>query len=536
MKRLASGPVAPNRADDPSPPPHSLKAIRAHQHRQDHFAIERMSPIARHDRVAAQAPGARSTTGVVTGSEPPTWRWSPARSARAAQGALLGATEAMPLDVPVGVPRHRRDPGGDRTSTAATSHQPHPPRPRAVGTLLLGAATMAPVIRTLVPADHPSAALLGADLFGIEEDLAPAAPHRHQSPSPPLQVRHRRTAPPRARRRCRGSRGAQPAHAQCLVDMYQNGDVDFLVATDAIGMGLNLDVKHVAFADDTKFDGHQTRLLTPAEFGQIAGRAGRHMHNGTFGVTGNAEEFDEELVQRLESHDLSCEGAAVAQPRARIFLDRCAGREPRRRPGAPQPDPGAGGDGPARAEFLARNEAGRLATTPEAVRLLWDCCSIPDYRDISLAQHGEIVTRVFTDLMRHGSVGADWIAEQVSFCDNSSGDIDTLSNRIRQIRTWTFVANRRNFEEADVNMLLQLFNMYEAESLRLNEKGLVLPAMTTPSSAPTFSTCWTHGGPSASRSAPTTSPGCATWRGWWRTPTRRSGKRWDIQCPQMGRK
>ena len=94
-----------------------------------------------------------------------------------------------------------------------------------------------------------------------------------------------------------------PRTRNAQVDMYQNGDVDFLVATDAIGMGLNLDVHHVAFADDRKFDGHQTRPLTPAEFGQIAGRAGRHMHNGTFGVTGNADAFDEELSSQLETHD-----------------------------------------------------------------------------------------------------------------------------------------------------------------------------------------------------------------------------------------
>src|SRR5690606_30725317 len=98
-------------------------------------------------------------------------------------------------------------------------------------------------------------------------------------------------------------------------------------------------------------------------------------------------------------------------------------------------------------EFLARNEAGRLATDREAVELLWQCCQIPDYRDISPAHHGEIITRVFADLMRHGHVDADWIAEQVRFCDNTGGDIDTLSNRMRQIRTWTFVANRKNWLE-----------------------------------------------------------------------------------------
>jgi ATP-dependent RNA helicase SUPV3L1/SUV3 len=102
-------------------------------------------------------------------------------------------------------------------------------------------------------------------------------------------------------------------------------------------------------------------------------------------------------------------------------------------------------------EFLARNESGRLATNPDAVRLLWECCGIPDYRDISPAQHGEIITRVFRDLVRRGAVDADWIAEQVRFCDNVSGDIDTLSNRIRQIRTWTFVANHRNWLEDPIH-------------------------------------------------------------------------------------
>ena len=121
-----------------------------------------------------------------------------------------------------------------------------------------------------------------------------------------------------------------PRTRNAQVDMYQNGDVDFLVATDAIGMGLNLDVHHVAFADDRKFDGHQTRPLTPAEFGQIAGRAGRHMHNGTFGVTGNAAEFDEELIEQLETHDFEpVTGAAVAQLRARLRFDRGAAGEPR---------------------------------------------------------------------------------------------------------------------------------------------------------------------------------------------------------------
>ena len=240
-----------------------------------------------------------------------------------------------------------------------------------------------------------------------------------------------------------------PRTRNAQVDMYQNGDVDFLVATDAIGMGLNLDVHHVAFADDHKFDGHQTRPLTPAEFGQIAGRAGRHMHNGTFGVTGNADPFEDELVVALESHDFEPVAAgAVAQRRSRFRLarQRCATASTSRREHKALTRVPIATDQQA-LEFLARNEAGELAIGRANVELLWQCCALPDYRDISPAQHGEIITRIYTDLRRHGAIATDWIAEQVRFCDNAAGDIDTLSNRIRQIRTWTYVANRKNWLE-----------------------------------------------------------------------------------------
>ena len=237
-----------------------------------------------------------------------------------------------------------------------------------------------------------------------------------------------------------------PRTRNAQVALFEAGEVDYLVATDAIGMGLNLDLTHVAFADDRKFDGHQTRPLTPAEFGPIAGRAGRHMRNGSFGVTGNAAELDEELVVRLESHDF--EPVRVLQWR-NAELDfgspEALLRSLDAAPGLPTLTRVPVATAQHALEFLNRNEAGRLASGDAAVRLLWQCCGIPDYRDISPAQHGEIVTRIFVDIMREGHVDADWIAEQVRFCDNVTGDIDTLSNRIRQVRTWTYVANRRNW-------------------------------------------------------------------------------------------
>ncbi len=360
----------------------------------------------------------------------------------------VATVEAMPVDIPVDCVAI------DEIQVATDFERGHVFTNRILTargrseTLLLGAGTMVPVIRNLLPnAEIVHRPRLSELTYAGSRKIS-RQPHRTAivafSASQVYAIAE-------LIRRERGGAAVvmgalSPRTRNAQVELYQNGDVDFLVATDAIGMGLNLDVHHVAFADDTKFDGHQTRPLTPAEFGQIAGRAGRHTRNGTFGVTGHAAQFDEELIQRLESHDFApvrvlqwrnaeldfssldaLRGSLDAAPvhraltRVPVATDQIA------------------------LEFLARNEAGGLATSEEAVRLLWECCQIPDYRDISPAQHGEIITRVYSDLRRRGHVDADWIAEQVRFCDNTSGDIDTLSNRIRQIRTWTFVANRRNW-------------------------------------------------------------------------------------------
>ncbi|MHB1102700.1 MAG: helicase-related protein [Devosia sp.] len=387
------------------------------------------------DRIGAQ------NVALVTGEErivPPKARY------------WVATVEAMPLDVPVECL------AVDEIQVATDFDRGHLFTNRILHarglseTLLLGAATMAPVIRTLLPAAEIIHRPRFSELTYTGSKKISRQPRRTAivafSASQVYAIAE-------LIRRERGGAAVvmgalSPRTRNAQVDMYQNGDVDFLIATDAIGMGLNLDVKHVAFADDRKFDGHQTRPLTPAEFGQIAGRAGRHMHNGTFGVTGNAGGFDEELVVRLESHDF--EPVRVLQWRNPELdfssidaLGRSLDATPRHNSLTRVPiatDQHA-------LEFLARNEAGRLATNAAAVQLLWECCGIPDYRDISPAQHGEIITRVFVDLMRKGAVDADWIAEQVRFCDNASGDIDTLSNRIRQIRTWTFVANHRNWLE-----------------------------------------------------------------------------------------
>ncbi|MEQ1952719.1 helicase-related protein [Mesorhizobium yinganensis] len=235
-----------------------------------------------------------------------------------------------------------------------------------------------------------------------------------------------------------------PRTRNAQVALYQSGDVDYLVATDAIGMGLNLDVDHVAFAQNRKFDGFQYRALTAAELGQIAGRAGRHLRDGTFGVTGQVDPLDDDLVEKIEGHDF--EPVKVLQWRTAHF-DFSSLDALRHSIETPTPVEGLTRALPAvdaRAlEQLARDpDIQRLAVGRQQVALLWDVCSLPDYRRIAPAQHSELVGSIFTDIARRGHVDEDYMAEQVRRADSTDGDIDTLSNRIAQIRTWTYVSNR----------------------------------------------------------------------------------------------
>ena len=314
-------------------------------------------------------------------------------------------------------------------------------------TLLLGAATMRPIIERLLPGAshrHPAAAV-AARIRRRPQDHAAAAAHRDRGVLGRRGLRHRRTDPPPAWRRRRGAGLAvSPRTRNAQVAMFQNGDVDYLVATDAVGMGLNLDVDHVAFASDRKYDGYQFRRLNPSEFAQIAGRAGRATRDGTFGTTGRCAPFEPELVNALQNHtfdsvkvlqwrnsklDFSSLGAlqvSLALTPAHEALTRAPIAEDLRV-----------------LDHAARDADVRdMAHGAAAVERLWDACQIPDYRKIAPAAHAELVTTLFGFLMQKGRIPDAWFAAQVEQADRTDGDIDTLSGRIAQIRTWTFVANR----------------------------------------------------------------------------------------------
>ncbi len=239
-----------------------------------------------------------------------------------------------------------------------------------------------------------------------------------------------------------------PRTRNAQVALYQSGDVDFLVATDAIGMGLNLDVDHVAFSATRKFDGQNHRNLTPSELSQIAGRAGRHMNDGTFGVTGSADPFDSDTIERLETHNF--ESVRVLQWRNRELDFRTLEglrHSLRETPNLQRLTRARAADDVIALETLsADREIASKVLAPAAVVKLWEVCQIPDYRKISGQSHAELVATIFNYLMSADErIPEDWFSKQVSLADRTDGDIDTLANRIAHIRTWTFVSNRSSW-------------------------------------------------------------------------------------------
>lgn len=239
-----------------------------------------------------------------------------------------------------------------------------------------------------------------------------------------------------------------PRTRNAQVALYQSGDVEFIVATDAIGMGLNLDVDHIAFSATRKFDGQNHRSLTPGEIGQIAGRAGRYMNDGTFGVTGGADPLDADLVERLENHEF--ESVRVLQWRNRNLdfgsLNRLYDSLKEFPREARLTRARTADDLAALEAIMADREITALATTPAAVAKFWEVCQVPDYRKISGQTHNELVGTLCKYLAQGSErIPEDWFAKQVALADRTDGDIDTLATRIAHIRTWTFVANRPNW-------------------------------------------------------------------------------------------
>jgi len=242
-----------------------------------------------------------------------------------------------------------------------------------------------------------------------------------------------------------------PRTRNAQVELYQNGDVDYLVATDAIGMGLNLDINHVAFSSISKFDGRSMRFLAPNELAQIAGRAGRGMSDGSFGETGEVGSLDENIVQAIVEHRFkplrklmwrNSELSFLSIETLINSLDKKTDSEVLVK--AREAD-----------DFIALKTLSQSSDLQvrikdkQSIKLLWDVCRTPDFRGIGSIEHANLLEEIFKFLHEFSAIPDDWIGHQVKRLDKIDGDIDVLSKRLAFIRTWTYVAQRRSWLHDD---------------------------------------------------------------------------------------
>ena len=241
-----------------------------------------------------------------------------------------------------------------------------------------------------------------------------------------------------------------PRARNAQVGMFQAGEVDYLVATDAIGMGLNMDLDHVAFARTAKFDGRGPRRLSAAEIAQIAGRAGRHMSDGTFGTTAEHGPLDPEIVEAVETHRFDpLTRLNWRNSRLRFESIDALLKSLDERPSVPGLVQAREADDHRALLALARHrEVAELAGNRGAVRLLWEVCQIPDFRKVMTESHTRLLAHIFTQLAGpEERLPTPWIAAQMRNLDRTDGDIDSLMARMAHIRTWTYITHRGDWVE-----------------------------------------------------------------------------------------
>ena len=242
-----------------------------------------------------------------------------------------------------------------------------------------------------------------------------------------------------------GSLSPQARNAQ--VKMYQNGDVDYIVATDAIGMGLNLDLNHIAFAEIEKYDGENFRKLYPHELAQIAGRAGRYQRDGTFGVTAQANEIDHEIIARIEDHRFLPLNSAKWRNKNLNFssvnnlIESLKTIPNKIELGiSRQAD-----DLRALIRLSQDKEIIEKASNKKNIQTLWETSQIPDFRNISEGEHSKIISLIFNELCLNNKLSDEWLNSHIKSFDKYYGDINSLMMRLSGIRTWTYVSQKEKW-------------------------------------------------------------------------------------------
>jgi ATP-dependent RNA helicase SUPV3L1/SUV3 len=346
-------------------------------------------------------------------------------------------------------------------------------------TMILGSETLAPMVRALLP----KAEIVGRPRFSTLSYAGPSKLSRLPPRSAIVAFSAEQVyAVAEMLRRMRGGAAVvmgalSPRTRNAQVAMYQAGEVDYLVATDAVGMGLNMDVSHVAFAGLSKYDGHRRRRLTAAEMAQIAGRAGRHQRDGTFGVlTLEGEpsaEFRPEEIEAIEEHRFAPLDHLYWREgdpdfRSVEALIRALERKPDRAGLRAAPE---AIDLAVLKRLAGDSEVLERARGQERVRRLWAACGLPDFRKTGADYHARLVARIFLHLTEgQGRIPQGWYAAQVDQLNNIQGDIDTLADRIAGVRTWAYIAHRSDWLADPATMAERTREVEEKLSDALHER------------------------------------------------------------------
>ncbi len=267
-----------------------------------------------------------------------------------------------------------------------------------------------------------------------------------------------------------GSLSPKTRNAQ--VNLYQSGDVDYLVATDAIGMGINMDLDHVYFSNLKKFDGKKIRRLKISEIGQISGRAGRYLNDGSFGITGDCDEINPEEIEFLENHNFP----EIQNIFWRNSNLRFNNKENLLKSLEEKPDKewlikvGECEDEKVLKYFLKENNS-IIKDDPNILKILWECCQIPDFVKKTYGHHLEVVGKVFNFLIsEEKKVPNYYMKKQLSMLDKLEGNVDSISNRISNVRTWSYVSNKSNWVENQDYWIERTKNLEDKLSDRLHEE------------------------------------------------------------------
>ena len=264
-----------------------------------------------------------------------------------------------------------------------------------------------------------------------------------------------------------------PKTRNSQVELYQSGDADFLVATDAIGMGINMDIDNVSFSNIKKFDGKKTRRLNLSEISQIAGRAGRHINDGTFGITGQCENFTKDEIDNLENHKLKKVNYIYWRNSKLNFenlnalinsLEKKSSNDLLIRANDCE-------DEKILKFFLKNKDEIKIIDKEDHIEILWACCQIPDFSKKTYGNHIDVVKKVYSFLTsKSGKVSNDYMKTQLNYLDKYDGNIDTLSNRISYVRTWSYVANKKGWAENSDFWIERTKNIEDKLSDKLHEE------------------------------------------------------------------